>query len=247
MTAEGLREAEPDYATVGRDFRKDWVPVPDPTILTQQAVDRAVGHFREYVDTRLSGMEKATALNATKVEQNADRAEAERSKAAADVERQMAALREYCLERISHVADVATEKIVGLEAKLAERDERVKQAATEAKTSLDAAMSAASASVAQQNLANATASNKQEVAFQKLLDQQAATSRAENLALQGQVSDLKDRQGKLETALAQAITTMTARTEARVEGKTDNRFVQTASMTIIGIVLSVVLALTLRR
>ena len=243
---EGLRE--PDYTTPGRDrdFRQAWTPVPDPTLLTQQAVDRAVQHFREYVDTRLSGMERATALNATKVEQNADRAEKERDKAAADVERQLAALREFALERISHVADVATEKIVGLEAKLAERDERGRQAAQEAKTGLDAALTAQSAIAAQDKAATGLASNKQEVGFQKLLDQQAATSRAEIMALQGQVGDLKDRLGRAETLAAQALTASSTRIEVKSEGKTDNRALATIGIAIVGIILSVILALTLR-
>jgi hypothetical protein len=246
----GLREPEPDYDTPpqggGRDFRQNWVPVPDPTLLTQQAVDRAISGFREYVDTRLAAMGRATELNAVKVEQMDARAELERGKAAADVERQMAALREFALERISHVADVATEKITGLERMLAERDERVRQAAAEAKTGLDAALTAQSAIAAQTNAATALASNKQEVGFQKLLDQQAATSRAEIEALKNQVGDLKDRLGRAETLAAQALTAASTRIDVKTEGRTDNRALATIGIAIVGIILSVVLALTLR-
>lgn len=228
-------------APPGQDFRKNWVPVPDPTLLTTQSVDRAIGHFQDNVDIRFASLDKATRLNETTVERLAARVETERDKAAADRDRQLDALRVFFLERIDHVADVATEKITGLEAKLAERDERVKQAAAESKTSLDAAMSAASASVAQQNLANATASNKQEVAFQKLLDQQAATAKAEVQALQQQVADLKDRYSTLENRLTAAITAQSTRIESKTESKTDNRVLTTIGISVVAVVLSAVL------
>jgi hypothetical protein len=241
MAGPGL--AEPDYASPGRD----WKPVPDPTELTQQAVDRAITNFREYVDTKFQAMNRATELNATKVERWEQRAELDREKAAADVERQLATVREFTLERIAHVSDVAAEKINGLERMLAERDERVRQAAAEANTGLTAALTAQSAIAAQDKAATSLASNKQEVGFQKLLDQQAATSRAEIEALKNQVADLKDRLGRAETLAAQALTASSTRIEVKSEGKTDNRALANIGIAIVSIILSVVLALTLKK
>lgn len=230
----------PDWDTSGRIG--DRVPVPDPTRLTTALVDRALANFREVMETRFGALDKATLLNEQNVAQLADRTDKAREKAAADVERQLASLREFALERIDHVADVASEKISGLEAKLAERDERVKQAAAEAKTSLDAALTAQSAIAAQQSAAFTTANNKQEVAFQKLLDQQAATSRAEIAALQNTVADLKDRLSRAETAAERALAAANTRIEVKGEGRTDNRALTTIGLTIAAIVVTIVIA-----
>jgi hypothetical protein len=43
-------------------------PVPDPTVLTTQLVDRAIGSFREVMETRLAGMDTATRLVAEQLE-----------------------------------------------------------------------------------------------------------------------------------------------------------------------------------
>lgn len=220
----------------------DRVPVPDPTRLTTAAVQGAVAQFREVMDTRFAELDKATLLNQKTVERLAERTDKDREKAVADVDRQLASLREFTLERIAHVADVASEQISGLEAKLAERDQRVKQAAAEAKTSLDAALTAQSAIAAQQSAAFTTANNKQEVAFQKLLDQQAATSRAEIAALQNTVADLKDRLGRAETAAERALAAANTRIEVKGEGRTDNRALTTIGLTIAAIVTTIVIA-----
>ena len=42
-------------------------PVPDPTVLTTQLVDRAIGAFREVVETRLQAIDRATELVAKDV------------------------------------------------------------------------------------------------------------------------------------------------------------------------------------
>jgi hypothetical protein len=64
--------SENDPATVTSNL-----PVPDPTTLTQKAVDRAIESFRELIYMRLDGMDKASALIAAaldKVEGNTERA-----------------------------------------------------------------------------------------------------------------------------------------------------------------------------
>jgi hypothetical protein len=209
-------------------------------------IDRALGAKMEVMETRLTGIDRATEVQAGQVRDLAARAELERGKAAADVERQLQSIRDYFLEKIERVKDVAAAEIAALRTMIAERDERVRQAYAESKTSLDAAMSAASASVAQQNLANATASNKQEVAFQKLLDTQAATSRIEVEALKNQATDLKDRVARLESQLASALSAINTRTEVKTETKVDSRAMQTAVVAIISVVLTIVIFLSTR-
>jgi len=44
------------------------LPIPDPTRLTTQLVDRAIAAFREVMETRLAAMDKAIILGAERVE-----------------------------------------------------------------------------------------------------------------------------------------------------------------------------------
>src|ERR1039458_7835294 len=57
--ADGDKDAA--YPLAGRP------PVPDPTVLTTQLVDRAIGAFREVVETRLQAIDRATELVAKDV------------------------------------------------------------------------------------------------------------------------------------------------------------------------------------
>jgi hypothetical protein len=60
MTAAG-GDKDPVYPLNSRP------PVPDPTVLTTQLVDRAIGAFREVVETRLQAIDRATELVAKDV------------------------------------------------------------------------------------------------------------------------------------------------------------------------------------
>ena len=58
MTAAG-GDKDPVYPLNSRP------PVPDPTVLTTQLVDRAIDAFKAVVETRLTGIDRATMLVAS--------------------------------------------------------------------------------------------------------------------------------------------------------------------------------------
>jgi hypothetical protein len=115
------------------------VPDPDPTTLTNDAVERATKSLRELLEAKIEAL-------ADKVKDRFDILEKQTTKAAGDV-----------------------------------------------KSAVDAAFAAAAASVSQQNQANFLASQKQEAAFTKQIDQLTSTGGQISKAADDKISDLKDR------------------------------------------------------
>lgn len=183
------------------------LPVPDPTKLTQEAVDRAIASYREVVneqlknrDTRLDGMDRATDLLATELEKLTTNLLRESARLKEESSREQAAIREsYQLQiqtvvlTIKSVADVDQEKFAGIETRFAERDTRTAQTADESRISLDAALAAAKEAVSLQNEANSQAIAKSEVATQKQIDAMTELMRTSTKALDDKITDLKGR------------------------------------------------------
>jgi hypothetical protein len=84
------------------------LPIPDPTRLTTQLVDRAIAAFREVMETRLGAMDKAIILGAERVERIPPSMEAARTRIRADVDDEIHALRELLETRLGAM-DKATE------------------------------------------------------------------------------------------------------------------------------------------
>lgn len=84
------------------------LPVPDPTRQTQLLVDRAIGAFREVMETRLAGMDTATQLVARDVRTARADTEASQQRIQETVARDIAALHELLAARLSAM-DKATE------------------------------------------------------------------------------------------------------------------------------------------
>jgi len=190
-----------DYARRSGDTN---VPVPDPTRLTTQLVDRALASFREVVETRIGAMDQATKLVAADVARISAGTESQTEHLRHDIDRQLAALREYLIEHINRVSDISSEKFVGIDTRFGERDERTAQAAQESRISLDAALAAAKEAVSEQNKANTLAIGKSEAATQKQIDSLVALMNTNNKSVEDKISDLKSRldRGPIEQTVA---------------------------------------------
>jgi hypothetical protein len=206
---------------------------PDPSRLTREAIDRALVTEMRVVDTRLNAIDEATSLLRSNVLTLQERTERERDKAAADIGRQLDSIRDLFTEKLGRTADVAGEQIAALRAMIADRDERVKQAAAESAVGLAAALAAQKEAVAGTNAAVATASNKQEVAFQRSFDQQAATFGAQINELRTSQADLKDRLVRAEQALL-------TRTEVKTEGRLSLGALVAVGMLLLTLIVAVV-------
>jgi hypothetical protein len=146
-------------------------PIPDPTVLTTQQLQREVASLKEIIFTRLDANDKAVQLlhqDVTRVPTDTDK-------------------------QIAHLKELHNEKFISIENQFKERDVRMEQEARNNKISLDAALQAAEKAVNKQNETFALSINKSENATNKQIDQQAALIHTSNNALESKISDLKDR------------------------------------------------------
>ena len=149
----------------------DWRPVPDPTLLTTAQLLRELGALRELIETRLDGMDRATALLSETVNRTPTVIQTE----------------------ISHVRELTDERFAGIGKQFTERDVRTEQAAKAAKEALDAALLAAKELVSQQNEANAAAADKAEQSTIKQIDQIGIRIDTMQKALDDRLTELKER------------------------------------------------------
>jgi hypothetical protein len=118
----------------------DLVPRPDPTILTTAAVDRALANYREIVDTRLGGMDKAIELVA---EASTRRLVSEREFQASQVDTLTASI--AALDR--RVSEQFNGQQTALAAALASQEKAVAAALAAAEKAVSAALTAADKAV----------------------------------------------------------------------------------------------------
>jgi hypothetical protein len=176
------------------------LPIPDPTVLTTQAVDRSLERvhellsgFREVIETRLVAMDRAIKLAADDVDQSREALHREIEHLREDADRARLAQRELLQSHIDRVADIGQEKFTAIATQFAERDTRTGQAEVERQKSLDAALAAAKEAVSEQNKANTEAIRKSELATQKQIDALVALMTTSNESLNDKIADVKAR------------------------------------------------------
>jgi hypothetical protein len=174
------------------------LPVPDPTVLTTQLVDRALAAYREVVEVRLGAMDEATHLLASELTLARQKVDASDARSRDDRDRALKALREVLSGDIKNVSDVTLEKFNAVDTRFLERDTRTQQAADESRISLDAALAAAKEAVSEQNKANTEAIRKSELATQKQIDSLVALWTTGNKSVEDKIDDLKTRIGRME-------------------------------------------------
>jgi hypothetical protein len=156
----------------GQHDRSDgWVPVPDPTVLTTEALLREINNLREILTARMDAMDMATELRI-----------AELLKVPHETQKLIDHLRDLCFERFD-----------GIKLQFGERDVRTDQASRASKEALDAALLAAKELVGATNLANAAAAAKSEDNFTKQIDQITTLITTSNQAVDARITELKER------------------------------------------------------
>lgn len=176
------------------DEAGDNVPIPDPSLLTTQQLQREIFGLRELlevklgtsseigtlirqiIETRLDGMDKAIRLLQDTADKFPDR-----------IDEKIAALRE-----------VHVEKFASIEKQFKERDVRTEQSSKDGKVAVDAALQAAKEAVGEQNKSSALAIAKSEASTAKQIDQLVAAMGQSTKALDDKIGDLKDRLTRIE-------------------------------------------------
>lgn len=162
-------------------------PIPDPTILTTQQLNREISALRDVITTRLDGMDKALEVFTANL-----------NRVPSDVDVKIAAFRMLIFERIERVE----EKFTSVNARFGERDLRQTQAWTASAAAVSAALEAAEKAV-----------TKSEVATLKLIDQLSAQIHNVGKGQDSQIDDIKGRLIRIEEGrLGQKVATETSQT-----------------------------------
>jgi hypothetical protein len=161
--------------------------VPDPTVLTTQALIREVdalrveiqqqsSSLREVIETRLNGMDKAIEL----LQVTSDRAPT-----AVDA-------------KINNLKELHGEKFLGVQRQFDERDIRANQTILDSKAAVAAALQAAKEAVGLQTEASDRAIAKSEAATTEQMKQLGVQIQTETRALNEKNDDVKDRLTRIE-------------------------------------------------
>jgi len=165
------------------------VPVPDPTTLTTEAVDRATAQYRrELASLRELIGHEIEALRGTLTARLDATDESAGLRLAA-----IAEVRPQTERQINHLRELVDEKFAGIALQFLERDTRSEQEKKAAKEALDAALLAQKESVSQQNDANTTAATKSETSFTKQIDQIGTLIATLEKSLTDRITELKER------------------------------------------------------
>lgn len=186
------------------------VPVPDPTLLTSDFVNRAIANVEEKTAARLDAMDKAANLlhdNLTRVP--------------TEMDRQLAHLREVVLVKVSEVTSVAMERFARIDNQFIERDKRTDQLKLADQKAIDAALQSQK-EAAGENTKSMTASiNKSEASFAEAIktlqalfqseskstnDKIAATAAASNSAVSALTAQIASREGAIRGVADQTTT-----------------------------------------
>lgn len=169
------------------------IPIPDPSTLTIELLRRELSALREIIETRLTAMDQATALQAVGLKNLIDSGIDSRAHLIADIDRQMSAQREYLVGRIEQIMAVGTERFDSINNRFDDRDERIRTIAAHSREALESAIKSAADAVAEQNRANNLAVGKSEVATQKQIDSLITNMGTSIKSLEDKISDLRTR------------------------------------------------------
>jgi hypothetical protein len=140
------------------------------------AGQRDLEKTREVVETRIAGMDKAIELLQAITNQIPARVD----------------------EKISALKEINQGEFKSIQGQFSERDTRTEQTSRDSKVAVDAALQAAKEAVAEQNRSSALAIAKSEASTDKRIDQIVALVSTATSALDGKITDIKDRLVRIE-------------------------------------------------
>lgn len=162
-------------------------PIPDPTVLTTQQLQREISGARELVEVRVIALREL--LEARFV--------------GADTTLQVMNDRLNHLvdrgnEAIGHLHSLHDEKFKSIQTQFLERDRRLEQLSMADKTAVAAALQAQKEAAGAQNEANAASFSKSEANFTKAIEQTQLILNTVTKSMESNIDDLKTRMDKRE-------------------------------------------------
>jgi len=165
------------------------VPIPDPTVLTTQALLREVAALKELSDTKFEAIDKRLDILSTTL--------ATRDTAIATASQHLRELMFSELEKVKIVADEIFQRI---DVQFVERDKRTEQLSLASSTAIAAALQAAKEAVGAQNTSNSIAIAKSETSTFESLRQLRELFLSETKSINDKVDDLKTRVDRSEAS-----------------------------------------------
>lgn len=151
-------------------------PIPDPTVLTTQQLNREISYLKELLEARLAERDKAIHL----------------------LQVHESGLPALVGEKIASLKAIHDEKFTSIQRQFSERDVRTEQSSKDSKVAVDAAPQAAKEAVGEQNKSSSSAISKSEAATAKQIDQITQLIQNGAKAVDDKIGDIKDRITRLE-------------------------------------------------
>jgi len=242
------------------DSAGNFMPVPDPTRLTTDAVNAAATQIRRDMNSIRELLDVRIDSNGEKIKQIIDdmhniieRRDRDMQSLRELLETRMLAtentvakaidtlheIHDQTGEQISHVRELHDEKFKSIDKQFVERDVRTTQASGAADDALKAALQAAKELVGAQGEASAAAAVKSETSFTKQIDQIGTIIQTLEKALDARITELKERIDRGEG-------TVSGKVEARVETRANNNVligVAGVFLTVVTIAISLIVVL----
>ncbi len=163
------------------------VPVPDPTVLTTQQLQREIATSREVVETHLEGIKRVIETRLEGMD-----------KAIALLQISNDRIPTHVNEMVTHLKSLHEERFHSIATQFLERDTRTEQTSRDSKVAVDAALQAAKEAVGEQNKSNALAIAKSETTFTKQIDQIGILISALQKGFDDKIDDIKTRLQSME-------------------------------------------------
>lgn len=155
------------------------VPVPDPTVLTTELVDRAIAAYKAVMEERLGAMDKAVVLVATQIAEIAPNTTAAQELMHKELDRRMHSEREFMEMLVGRIEEVFNEKFSSVEGTFASNA-----------LALTAALAAQKEAAAESNKSGTLAIATAAVNTQKQIDAQGVLLTTNTKSLEGKISDI---------------------------------------------------------
>jgi cation transport regulator ChaB len=177
-------------------------PIPDPTVLTTQALYREVAALRELVQQQIEGLRATSAEKFRTIEERLEGIDK-----ATDLRlRTMDSLPTQMDEKIEHLADLHGEKFSSIQTQFTERDTRSERESRDNKVAVDAAFAAQKEAAAKQEETFSKGIDKSEAATQETINKLAELFKTTTDAISAKVDDLKERLGSTDRDLRGLVT-----------------------------------------
>ena len=200
--------ADPTFSTA--------VPVPDPSTLTTEQLDKAIDGLKTLIESRLDGMDTAILLRMDNIR----------------------AIHGETAEAIKCATDLQNEKFRSVDQRFTERDIRSEREARDNKVAVDAAFAAQKEAAAKQDEANAKAIDKSEKATAETIKTNQELTSAKTEALTKNQDEMKLQLSRIEASKV-------GRDENGVEQRFEHTSHQMSMGNVIALVTVCIFALSL--